>query len=214
MLRRLASLQSDIQESSMYVSISAMAVLLAAKLCLAPLAWAADADGHFAIKGVGLQSCADYLAAREAKSPQYHQFGGWMNGYLSATNRYEDDTFDLVPWQSTGMLAAWLAGACEKNRDAQFVRVVTLLVNALGEERLRARSALVEYETDEGTDYVYAEVLRRAQQRLVDAGLYEGPFNGQLDTATKDALSRFQAEQDLAATGLPDRRTLPVLFDE
>ena len=193
--------------------ISAMAVALASSLLLVPPAHAADADGHFAIKGLGLQSCADYLAAREAQSPQYHQFGGWMNGYLSASNRYEDDTFDLVPWQSTGMLAAWLASVCEENRDAQFVRVVALLVNALGEERLRARSAVVEYETDEGTDYVYAEVLRRAQQRLADAGLYAGPINGALDSATKDALRRFQAERDLAATGLPDQRTLAMLFD-
>ena len=46
---------------------------------------------------------------------QYFQYGGWLNGYLSATNRYESRTFDVVSWQTTGVLAGWLARFCERN---------------------------------------------------------------------------------------------------
>ena len=50
-------------------------------------AQAADKNGQFAIKGVGLQTCQEFVSARETQSPQYFKFGGWMNGYLSATEQ-------------------------------------------------------------------------------------------------------------------------------
>jgi murein L,D-transpeptidase YcbB/YkuD len=185
--------------------------------CVALLAWcsatqAADENGQFAIKGMGLLPCQDYVQARKEQTPQYFQFGGWMEGYLSATNRYEKDTFDLTPWQTSGVLASWLESFCERNPEVQFVRAVATLVNVLGKDRLTTRSELVEFEANGGTHSVYASTLRRAQQELVKRGLSKDTMSGKLDEETVAALRRFQAESGLEATGLPDPATLARLL--
>lgn len=173
---------------------------------------AADDNGQFAIKGIGLRTCQEFVAARETQSPQYFQFGGWMEGYLSATNRYEEETFDLVPWQSSGVLASWLETFCKRNPDATFVRAVAMLVNALGRDRLTIRSEFVEFEIDGETRYVYASTLHRVQRALVERGYYQGTPNGALDAATREALERFQTGAGLTATGFPDSATLAKLL--
>ena len=173
---------------------------------------AADADNQFAIKGIGLSTCESFVEARKTQTPQYFQFGGWMNGFLSAANRYEKDTFDLVPWQSTGMLAASLADFCERHPQLQFVRAVALLLNTLGPDRLQSQSELVEAKTGETSVFIYGATLQRAQQILVERGHLRGAPSGELDIATQQALKRFQEANSLEATGLPDQATLAVLF--
>jgi peptidoglycan hydrolase-like protein with peptidoglycan-binding domain len=58
------------------------------------------------------------------------------------------------------------------------------------------------------------EAAMRIQKRLSDAGFYSGEATGELDEKTKDALEKFQGENDLAKTGMPDDETLEALgFD-
>ncbi len=188
------------------------ALLVVSLLATCPLAQGADANGQFAIKGAGLLSCKDFVQARKDRTPQYLQFGGWMEGYLSATNRYEGDTFDLVPWQSSAVLATWLTSFCERNPEVQFVRAVAALANTLGPTRLTTRSEALGFEGGETTGYIYADTLRRAQQRLVDLGLLKGTVSGSLDEGTRAALRRFQGASALDPTGLPDQATLAKLL--
>ena len=148
-----------------------------------------------------------------AQSPEYFQFGGWINGYLSATNRYEQQTFDVAPWQSTGLLAAWLERFCENDPDVPFVRAVTMMVNALGKTRLTTQSDRIEVRVDDKTVYLYESTLRRVQERLVERGHYEGAPTGQFDPPTEAALQAFQREAGLQPTGLPDQATLAKLLD-
>ena len=135
-----------------------------------------------------------------------------MKGYLSATNRYEQTTFDLAPWQSSGVLSALLAGFCERYPDAQFVRALAMLVNALGPDRLTIRSEVIELGAGKATTYIYVDTLRRAQQALAQKALYRGEISGTLDTATREAFKRFQQEAGLDATGIPDQATLARLL--
>lgn len=184
---------------------------------LSLLAWssvlpAADDNGQFAIKGMGPATCQRFVAARNAQSREYFQFGGWINGYLSATNRYEQQTFDVVPWQSTGLLAGWLARFCQRNPDAPFVRAVAMMVNTLGKERLTARSELVEAQVGDQVVYIYESILRRVQERLSERGHYTGAATGNFDSQTREALERFQREAGLKLTGLPDQPTLAKLL--
>jgi hypothetical protein len=196
-----------------------MIVSLCKLPCVALLAWcsstqAADENGQFAIKGMGLLPCKDFVQARKAQTPQYFQFGGWMEGYLSASNRYEKDTFDLVPWQSSGVLAAWLQAFCERNPEAEFVRAVATLVNTLGQDRLTTRSEIVEFEADGQTQYIYADILRRAQQELMKRKMLGGTASGELDPETGEAIRRFQTEAGLEATGVPEQATLARLLQQ
>jgi hypothetical protein len=49
------------------------------------------------------------------------------------------------------------------------------------------------------------------QRALVDRGYLDAHREGELDPATSAALRAFQAEEDLAETGFPDRETLTRL---
>lgn len=173
---------------------------------------AADENNQFAIKGIGLSSCENFVEARKTQSPQYFQFGGWMNGYLSAVNRYEQNTFDVVSWQSTGLLAGWLAAFCQSNPDVPFVRAVAMMVNTLGKERLTTRSEQVEAEAGNVTVYIYESVLSQVQERLSKSGHFQGPVTGKFDNQTRQALEGFQRETGLDPTGVPDQATLAQLL--
>jgi len=173
---------------------------------------AADENNQFAIKGIGLSTCESFVEARKTQSPQYFQFGGWMNGYLSATNRYEKTTFDVVSWQSTGMLAASLATFCERNPEVQFVRAVALMVNTLGQDRLQNYSELIEAQVGEASVVIYRATLQRAQERLVERRHLEGAPSGEFDAATQQGFRRFQEEAELEVRRLPDQPTLARLF--
>lgn len=49
------------------------------------------------------------------------------------------------------------------------------------------------------------------QRALADRGYLGSHRRGELDSATSDALRKFQAEEELAETGFPDRETLSRL---
>lgn len=55
------------------------------------------------------------------------------------------------------------------------------------------------------------EAVREVQRALVDRGLLGGHREGDLDEATSAAVRKFQRQQGLAATGMPDRETLRAL---
>lgn len=173
---------------------------------------AADKNNKFAIKGIGRSTCESFVEARKTQSPQYFQFGGWMNGYISATNRYEANTFDVASWQSTGLLTASLANFCERNPEMQFVRAVAFLVNTLGKDRLQSQSELIEAKVGEMSIFVYRATLQRAQERLADRNHFDGVPSGEFDTATQRAFKSFQEENELEVTGLPDQATLAKLL--
>ena len=172
-------------------------------------ALAADDDGSFAVKDVGLTRCADFTDAVKAKNEgQVARYVGWLGGFLTATNQRIPQTFDLTPWQNSRTLTAYLANHCGKNPDLRFAAAVVQLSTALHENRLREKSDLVPIERDGQTHYVYREALRRTQAALADLGMYSGELDGTLSEATRNALKTFQAERSLPDTGLPDQETL------
>ncbi|MEM8798990.1 MAG: peptidoglycan-binding protein [Pseudomonadota bacterium] len=189
------------------------AVLLSVFL-VTPQAFAADADGQIAVKGAGIASCERFLKAREERSQDYFMFGGWMEGFITAMNTYEEDTFDLVPWQRSDLLAAITASYCRKNPEKTFYQALVKVANTLGPQRLDARSELIlvgENETGKGLP-IYSDILMRAQNRLTDLGHDTGGADGQFGPGTKTAILAFQKEMGLKQTGLPDQPTLIKLF--
>jgi N-acetylmuramoyl-L-alanine amidase len=64
--------------------------------------------------------------------------------------------------------------------------------------------------------YSSSESVRSAQTALRDRGYYNGPINGQMTAGTRDAIRRFQREQNLAVTGdinLATARALGLVGD-
>ena len=55
------------------------------------------------------------------------------------------------------------------------------------------------------------ERVQNIQRALVGAGVYHGAPSGQWDAETRDAMSRYQAQNGFGVTGLPDAKSLMKL---
>lgn len=186
--------------------------LLCGALALA-LAWtgavqAADRNGKFAVKGAGVGSCERFLRAKEGKTSEYFLFGGWLDGYISAQNQVRKDTFDLVAWENTDILAGYLEAFCRKNPDTLFYQAVGAMAAALVPQRIEAASKPIEMDHEGRRLSIYRETLRRVQQRLQQEGLYQGAIDGLYGPGTRKALLGFQQRKGIAETGVPDHLTL------
>lgn len=186
----------------------AACMLLPAALALSPTSTAADRAGKFAAVGAGSVSCARFLQAREARSKEYFMLGGWIDGYLTARNQTDPDTFTLTPWQSTDLLAGLLAEYCRKNPDTPLLRAVMIMTEALRPGRLQAASERVTVTVGTERQGFYRDTVARIQGRLIQAGYLKGPASGNFDQATSAALKRFQQAQSITASGFPDQATL------
>lgn len=176
----------------------------------APPAASAGAGGEFAVKGLGADTCANFVKASAEKLPSVREFRGWVEGYLTAVNRYRTDTFDVAPWQSTALLLTLIHAHCQQSPDDRLFEVVHQLQELLAADRMVARSKVVEVGEGEQKVALYAEILKRAQQALIDRGLLEGAADGVYGPKTRAALEAFQKQAGLPVTGLPDQ---PTLFD-
>jgi len=175
---------------------------------------AADESGNFVYKGAGINSCADFVSARKQGGNTYFMYGGWIEGFISGANLYEENTFDLLPWQSTDLLAASLAKYCGSHPNEPFHRAVTRMMQSLYPQRLQSSSPIVVVKSDENRVAAYKAVIVRMQERLTEKGHYTGESHGVFDQATRDAVLAFQAAHGIQATGLPDMVTLVHLMSE
>lgn len=193
------------------------APLAAVLLCTAP-AHAVDVSGAHRTRGVGQFSCAQFIEAKASDATLYRTFGGWIDGFISAVNFYEERTFDIAPWQSTDVIAEGLAAYCAKNADLPFEEAVKRLIEDLSSQRLvEASKLLLVEERLNGKDIrlpVYTAIIERAQTRLKTLGYYEAEVTGAFDAPTRAALKRFQKRSSRPQTGLPDQVTLLLLFDQ
>jgi hypothetical protein len=176
---------------------------------VAPMsAFAADSQGRFAVEGVGRATCADYLKAAAEKGPVYYSIGGWIEGYLSATNALTPDTYDITPWQQTDLFAALLQTHCQTSPTVNIILVIRGMVNSLMDGRLHEPSPLKPVDLGGRQAYLYDTTLRRIQQALTDGSFYQGGVDGDYGPGTKAAMAAFQRSAGLEATGLPDQVTL------
>lgn len=169
---------------------------------------AADEEGQAAIRGIGGLPCKRFVQAQEGDAALYRQFGGWMNGYLSAYNQAAEQTFDIASWASADSLAAVLLQHCRKHPDLPFHGGVNALIRWLESDRLPSSSPVVELRQGERTVRVYRAALRRAQQALQQRGYYHDAVDGVYGPRTGAAIRAFQRDQGLDMSGLPDQQTL------
>lgn len=186
--------------------------LVCGVLFLAPPANAASAAGKYAIKDAGLATCKLYTEEKSKTSKRYFQFVGWVMGYLSAHNRYAKDNADIAPWQSTDLLAALIRNYCRAKPDKRLVDATNQLIAALQPNRLRNSSKRLKVTAGGKALLIYETILRRAQQMLAERGHYTGAADGKFGPATQKALEKFQKANKLTVTGLPDQRTLLLIF--
>ena len=81
-------------------------IVAACMVIAAPPASAATGDGRFAAKGPGRAKCTDFVNAKARNLPEHLEFVSYIEGFLTAANRYEAETFDIAPWHTTGIISA------------------------------------------------------------------------------------------------------------
>lgn len=193
------------------------ATLAAALACSAALAWspparAAAADGQSAVRGIGGEDCAAFVSAVADRKQGAFVFAGWLDGYISAVNRLNPETFDSMPWQSTNTLMALINNHCTANPQDMLFSVVRGLMDFYAAQHMAAASPRVDAAAGEKSITVYREIMRRAQEALAKAGVYSGTADGLYGPKTRAAFEAFQEQAGLAKSGLPDQETLFRLF--
>lgn len=171
-------------------------------------------ENSFAVEGAGRLDCSAFNAARENKSSaEYQRMIGFVEGYLSAANRYEPNTFDLTPWHNAAAFDIILKSHCAANKQDTLVSVVQRMVTGLRPFRIAQFSPMVEVGDDRHKTVVYETILRRSQAALKLRGLYKGEENGKFTPETRNALVAFQRQSSLEPTGVPDPATLWTLLN-
>ena len=178
----------------------------------APSLGAADAEGFFMVKGAGVTTCKTFSQAVQRRGPELYSYAGWIEGYLSAMNRYEQGVYDLVAWHSTDLLMAALARACTEHPEAGFHPTVNQLALTLRPSAIESKAGLVPIEGGAVAMVLYDETLRRMQAALKARGFDAVEVNGRFDAPTRAALGQFQKDKGLDETGLPDQPTLASLL--
>jgi hypothetical protein len=191
----------------------ALAAVLTAMWVAQP-ALAENDSKQFAVEGSGRLTCTDFVAARsDRNSAEYQRFIGFVEGYLSAANRYESNTFDLTPWHNAAAFDLILDAHCRAHGEDTIVSVVQRMVTGFRPVRVAQFSELLEVGDGQYHAYVYETVLRRAQAALRIHGYYTGEEDGRYSASLRDAFLEFQRKSDLEPTGVPDPATLWTLLN-
>jgi hypothetical protein len=173
---------------------------------------AADSKGQFAMKGAGFLSCQVFAAEREKRSDVYYLIGGWIEGFVTAHNRYATDTFDITAFESTEMLLTVMQNHCKDHPDDRLFPVLNSMLLQLQPDRLKSESERVTVTSGERKALLYVETIRRIQENLKKRGLYKGAVDGKFTGPSEAALMAFQSDAGLEKTGFPDQVTLWRLF--
>ncbi len=173
-----------------------------------PEALAADDQKRFSMRGVGLLTCEVYENEREAQSAAYQIFGGWIDGYVTGVNQYAPETFDILSFESTELLAELLSIHCKTNPQDSIFGVLNAMFIQIRNDRLQLPSPYIEVTIDSRSVRLYEDVLRRIQTRLQEEGRYTGEITGTFGENEQAALAAFQTSAGLEPSGFPDQVTL------
>lgn len=185
----------------------ATVICTAALLLAAAHARSADDKGQYAVRGAGLISCALYTRERAAQGDVYLATAAWIDGYVTGINQYASQTYDVLPFEGTELVMAILDRHCSEHPTDPVFGVLTNLLEKLWPDRLAQKSEKTTIAMGEKETRLYVEVIRRVQQRLQAAGVYEGPISGEYSKQTAEAVQRFQESIGFEATGFPDQLT-------
>lgn len=186
----------------------------AAAFCISGgAASASDADGAFAIKDAGAQTCGAFLKAWEEGNRDLAKYVGWISGYLTGLNQFTDGAYDLAPWQSTETLLGMTRSACgQMPEETRFLDAFARLIQQMAPMRLSVSSELEGVRRGTRGFAIYKDVLEAAKRRLTAEGFAPGPAEAEFDQTASDAFLAFQKARNLEETGLPDQKTLFELF--
>lgn len=186
---------------------------LASALALVSLAaQAADSQQRYAAHGLGRLSCKRFVEICEKRGEDCKLTGTWIDGYVTAFNALNKDTFDILPWQPPELVAEGAFNICRQNPEAAVVETITEVMRVLLPQRIQTAAERVKIGEGKGAVYLYRDTVRALQQRLINAGHLKGAADGAFGPGTKAAVESFQRALGLESSGMPDQQTMVALF--
>lgn len=190
--------------------------IVAAAIALMPaVAFAADSHHDFAVRGIGALQCSGYLNFDE-KSVVYRNMAveNWLLGYLSAENRLTPDTYDIMALQDPAVFPNAIAVLCKDNPKLTVESVVASLVTQLEPIKVGRNSPILELSAGKYKTAIRQSTLMLVENALREKKYYRGRDEGKFNPELQHALEKFQKEQSLPVTGLPDSDTIVRLLIE
>ena len=198
---------------------------LAAALSSVP---AAAQNAEFAVEEYGRVSCAQFNTAHLNKEGvAYARIMGFVQGYLTAANRYETDTFDLSPWHNAPAFDLILDKRCKDRPKDTLIATLQLMVSSFRPLRVAKPSPMVKVSDGKGGYMlVYDTILRRAEAVLKARGLLGAaritpaaatmggkPVAYDYSPEVREAFRKYQEAKGLDQTGMPDTASLWLLLN-
>jgi len=185
--------------------------LILSLVLIPSIGYSSDKNNTYAIEGAGIASCSKFVESASKKDNHYYVYGGWVEGFLTASNQHQEQTFDLTPWQSTQLILKIIESICTENPKAKFHQVLNNLVPELSKQRISIGGKFVDI--DGKRKYVFQEeVILRMKKALTNKQLYTGGLTTEYSDELKNSVIKFQKKIHQNATGLPDQATLFELF--
>ncbi|MEO0412288.1 MAG: hypothetical protein AAF221_10675 [Pseudomonadota bacterium] len=173
---------------------------------------AADAQGRFAAKSYGLDSCSQFAKAwdkdESGQADLRDAHTAWVGGYLTGVNHHMGGTFDIASWRSTRYLTASIAAYCQSIPDQPVMSAAQAMIKRLSDDKLSTAMTSVAFGNGAAKVRLYDSIYNDMRAALVAGGyLKETAPKDDAETISK-AIGQFQMKQGIAATGLPDEVTL------
>lgn len=178
------------------------------------VAFAANEEGIFSVRGLGGISCGDMVSAltSEEGARVSERFVAWISGYVSHANRTHPTAHDAMPIQSMDGIATIVARLCNINREAAVETVVHTVMVSLEPLALAQPETAQEVRNGDAVALIRPSVLAALQERLIAQGLLPaGSADGVFGPQTSQALIAFQDSLSIEQTGLPDAWTFFLL---
>ena len=188
------------------------------RVCLVLVAGSATADdvnGNFSVRGAGSTQCSQFsVSYDQAETEKIQRIVHWMQGYISARNKLESNTFDTIPVYDEKDLVTLLNIICVKNPNIILEGALNNLVSVFEPTWVVSSSKLSILENSDGNVPIRDAVMAQVQRALTNKGLYKGLIDGTYGSRSAEALKSYQSEKNLTQTSLPDIQTLLSLLVE
>ncbi|EGO96984.1 hypothetical protein APM_0071 [Acidiphilium sp. PM] len=136
------------------------------------------------------------------------ELSSWLMGYITALNRVDHNTFDIMAIQSPVAVTNLVLNVCAKNNKDNVEAVTNAIINSLSSIKLIKSSPLLTVVFDGKYVKIRKNTLKDLQKFLKKHKFLNGPADGNYGTETQVAIKLFQTREKLSVNSLPDAQTI------
>jgi hypothetical protein len=170
---------------------------------------AADQSGRFVVRGSGADLCSSFSKAFDTKDNQaVERYASWIFGYASATSKLSSQTLDVSPSADGRDILAFVLNICQAKPAMSIEAASAQVFSGLAAIRPTVDGPVVKFSVDGKALSIREETVRFAERKLKVAGFYKDAEGGKATPQLIAAIKKYQTDQKLPNSGLPDIRTL------